>query len=292
MGYFNTKYKRQSARITSVIAILILLLLFFTGLNYLDPPIEYGMEVNFGTSNVGSGNVQPLKPVRSQPTQKAQEQPTRSEEKVVEEVEETEPEEKVEEAVVEEVVTTESPEVIAMKKAAEEKRKLEEAEAKRKAEEKARKERERRAQEAKKAKLDALMGGLSKSEGEADGGEGNDDQAGDKGQIDGNPYANSYYGDPGTGGGGGGYGLRGRRKLSNSKVQQNCNQEGRVVVEIVVDKSGKVIKATPGVRGTTNTHPCLMEPAKRTALSYRWNNDGNAPSRQTGFVVVNFKLSQ
>ena len=34
------------------------------------------------------------------------------------------------------------------------------------------------------------------------GGEGDDNKAGDKGQLDGDPYAPSYFGDPGTGSGG------------------------------------------------------------------------------------------
>ena len=75
-------------------------------------------------------------------------------------------------------------------------------------------------------------------------------------------------------------------------MQQECNQSGRVVVKITVDRSGKVVDAQPGVRGTTNSDPCLLEPARKTAFMHRWNPDSNAPSRQIGFVVVNFKLGQ
>ena len=65
-----------------------------------------------------------------------------------------------------------------------------------------------------------------------------------------------------------------------------------VIVKIVVNKSGNVTEATPGVRGTTNTSPCLLEPAKKIALSHKWPADPKAPTRQIGFVSVNFKLSQ
>ena len=34
---------------------LILFLFSFVGLKYIDPPIEYGMEVNFGTNENGNG---------------------------------------------------------------------------------------------------------------------------------------------------------------------------------------------------------------------------------------------
>ena len=161
------------------------------------------------------------------------------------------------------------------------------AQQKKEAEERAQKE-----QEAKKKKLDELMGGLNKSDGTASGSEGDDNRAGDKGQPDGDPYATSYYGSPGSGSGTGGYGLNGRSLVSKGKVQQDCNEEGRVVVKIVVDRNGKVISATPGVKGTTNNDPCLLVPAEKTAFLHKWNLDANAPSQQVGFVVVNFKLGE
>ena len=65
-----------------------------------------------------------------------------------------------------------------------------------------------------------------------------------------------------------------------------------MVVQIVVNRQGQVVQATPGVRGTTNNDPCLLEPARKTAMSYKWNADSKAPDQQIGFVVVNFKLGQ
>lgn len=109
---------------------------------------------------------------------------------------------------------------------------------------------------------------------------------------DGDPYATSYYGSPGSGSGTGGYGLKGRSLLNNGIVPQECNQEGRVVVKITVDRNGKVVSAVPGVKGTTNNDPCLLEPARKTAFMHQWNLDSKAPNQQIGFVVVNFKLGQ
>ena len=65
-----------------------------------------------------------------------------------------------------------------------------------------------------------------------------------------------------------------------------------MVVRIVVDQNGKVIDATPGVKGTNNSDPCLLEPARKTAFLHRWKPDPNAPNQQIGFVVVNFKLGE
>ena len=80
--------------------------------------------------------------------------------------------------------------------------------------------------------------------------------------------------------------------MGKGQVKQQCNEEGRVVVKIIVDRNGNVVSATPGVKGTTNNSPCLLEPAKKTAFKHKWNLDSNAPSQQVGFVVVNFKLGE
>jgi len=65
-----------------------------------------------------------------------------------------------------------------------------------------------------------------------------------------------------------------------------------VVVRIQVNPQGDVFSADPGVKGSTNISPCLLEPAKETALTYKWFPDQNAPKEQVGFVVIQFKLSE
>ncbi len=300
MSFLDTRHKKKSFTLTTALLSVLLLLLFYIGLTYMDPPEEKGIAINFGTTEFGSGNVQPKKKVRSEPVNKPQ-QPIVKEEKVVEDIPEKTPEKvTVKETPAEKVLTQESEESIRIKQQEAAKRKKELAAKKAKAEaerleqeKREAEERKRKEQEAKKNKLDALIGGINKAEGETTGGEGNDRQAGDKGTPEGDPYATSYYGSPGAGNGGvGGYGLNGRSLVSKGKVQQECNEEGRVVVKIVVDKNGKVVSATPGVRGTTNNHPCLLDPAKKTAFKHRWNLDADAPTQQIGFVVVNFKLGE
>ncbi|MDU8886790.1 hypothetical protein RXV94_11515 [Yeosuana sp. MJ-SS3] len=140
----------------------------------------------------------------------------------------------------------------------------------------------------KKKKLDALIGGVSKSDVTTTGSEGNDNQIGDKGQLDGDPYAPSYFGNPGTGSRGVGYGLNGRGRATYDKIKQDCNESGLVIVRIVVNQNGNVVEALPGVKGTTNTAQCLLDPAKKIALSHKWRPDPNAPAKQIGFVKVNF----
>ena len=284
MKYFKTKHEKNSAKLTALIAVILLLLLFVVGAKYMDPPEEYGIAVNFGNSDFGKGNVQPLKPVKSEP-KKIEEPPQPN-------VSKSEPEPAKTSEVKEEVLTQENAEEIAIKK-----QKQAEAKAKAIADAKAKAEadriaKEKREQEEKKKKLDALIGGVSKSEGSETGSEGNDNKSGDKGQLDGNPYAPSYFGGQGTGSGGVGYGLNGRGKASFQRLKQDCNESGMVIVKIIVNQSGNVISAEPGQRGTTNTAQCLIEPAKKIAMSHKWPSDSKAPTRQVGFVSVNFKLSQ
>jgi len=52
-SFLNTKHKRKSFALTTTIMSLLLIALFFIGMKYLDPPEEYGIAVNFGTSDVG-----------------------------------------------------------------------------------------------------------------------------------------------------------------------------------------------------------------------------------------------
>ncbi|THV56854.1 energy transducer TonB [Flagellimonas alvinocaridis] len=293
MPFLDTRHKKKSFTLTTLILSVFLLLLFYIGLTYLDPPIENGIAVNFGTMDFGSGQVQPKEPVRSEPrnVERPPAEPVQQEQQPQEQ--------EVEEEPVEKVLTSETEETIKIRQQQEAKRKADEAAKKAKAEaeriereKKEAEERQRQEQEAKKKSLDALIGGIGKSDGTTTGSEGDDNRIGDKGQPDGDPYATSYYGAPGSGSGGGGYGLNGRSLVNSGKVRQECNEEGRVVVRITVDRTGRVIKAEPGVKGTTNTAQCLLEPARRTALLHKWNTDSNAPSQQIGFVVVNFKLGQ
>ncbi|MDA9303558.1 energy transducer TonB [Flavobacteriaceae bacterium] len=305
MRYFKTKHQKYSARLTTVIMLLLLLLLFVVGPGYMDPPLEYGVAVNFGTTNTGSGAVQPKKPLISESTPVS--------EPVVEPVKAAPPVQSTKAAAAEEVLTAEDLETIAIKKAeakaaerqadADAKKKAEDeiaakvlADAKAKADAEAKAKVERLKKEAdikakKKQDLDALMGGIGTDDGTDTGSEGDDDIPGDKGQLNGDPYAPSYFGSPGSGNGGVGYGLNGRGRPSKSKVIPDCDEEGKVVVEIHVNQNGNVVKAIPGKRGTTGDS-CLYEAAKKTALTHKWPADSKAPAKQIGFVIVDFSVRQ
>lgn len=280
LSLFDTDHKRKSAVLTSLVMSLLVVGLFFFGITYLDPPEEFGIALNFGTSDVGQGNIQPTEPLRAASQEMVKEQ----QEAVKEKVSQTAPK------VAEEVLTQDTEDAYVIKK---------QLEAKKKAEEVARKERIQREAIAKqqaeelekRRKLDALIGGVSNGNGTATGGQGNDNTAGDKGKITGDPNANGYYGN-GAGGGGGDYQLGNRKPISRPKPNYICDEEGLVVVGIEVNVYGKVIKATPGVKGSTNTAACLLSQAKEAAMNTTWQPDANAPSKQIGIIKYRFSLSQ
>lgn len=152
------------------------------------------------------------------------------------------------------------------------------------------------------------------------GGDGDDNKAGNKGNPNGSLNSSNYYGSgsgtgtgtgngsgsgSGTGSGSGsgygsgsgsgvgsgsGYSLGGRRAISKPVPAYNCNETGKVVVEVAVDKNGNTLSATPGVRGTTNNAKCLLDQAKIAAMNTKWEASANAPDKQIGSIIYHFAL--
>lgn len=272
MSFLETKHEKKSFTITVILHVLLILLLLFLGMTYLDPPPENGIAINFGTSDVGSGDVQPNEPVKAAP------QPASN------------PVVSQPDPVVEEVATQDIVEAPVVQKKAEKKPVVQEKIEEPKPVPPAKKP----DPTPEKSTTDALSSILNgpRSEGTARGGEGDDRAAGDKGSPDGDPNASAYYGNGSGLDGDGNYRLGGRRALNKEKFVQDCNESGIVVVQIEVNQSGQVTRATPGVKGTTNSAACLLDPARRAALATRFNSDANAPSKQVGTIVYNFKLSE
>jgi protein TonB len=273
LSLLDTQHKRKSMTITVIVHVIILILLFYVGMTYLDPPPEQGIAVNFGTTETGSGNIQPIEKIQSAPKQSAPEPVTQPKSEIKEDV-----------------VTQDNEDAPVIKK---EEIKKEQKETPKKIEPK--KEPPKKPDPTPdKSTSDALSSLINgpKSDGTAKGGEGNDNKPGDKGNPNGDPNASSYYGTGKGLDGDGNYLLGGRKALNKEKFVQDCNEAGTVVVSIEVDRNGKVISATPGVRGTTNNSRCLLEPAKRAALATRFNSDDKAPAKQIGKIIYRFSLSE
>lgn len=110
---------------------------------------------------------------------------------------------------------------------------------------------------------------------------------------------NSGVGDgPGTGigdgtpGGPGGTGwdLKGRSLLKKPDRMTDSEEEGIVVVEIIVDETGKVIKATPGARGSTTTSSKLYAKARGAAKEAKFSPSPSGAKEQRGTYTFVFTL--
>ena len=150
------------------------------------------------------------------------------------------------------------------------------------------------------------------------GGDGDDKTAGNKGKTNGSLSSNGYYGDGGSGGGTGGgngtgngigtgsgygagsgggsgggtgYSLGNRKAISKPAPKYTCNESGKVVVEVSVDRNGKTIDAVAGIKGTTNTAKCLLDQARIAAMNTKWDASSDAPEKQVGKIVYNFNLN-
>lgn len=102
----------------------------------------------------------------------------------------------------------------------------------------------------------------------------------DTGKGDGTPGYN----------GSGGYDLKGRMLIRKPDRMTDSEEEGVVVVEILVDQNGKVIKATPGMRGSTTTSSNLYAKARQAAYQAKFNPSPDGISEQRGTYTFVFTL--
>jgi outer membrane biosynthesis protein TonB len=294
MKLFETNQEKKSLFITFSSFVLLFLLFFF--LKFSDslplPEMEGGggggeIAVNFGDSDFGSGENFDSKEVVVATPKEVTETPTEEKEIVVSENEE-------------------APAIVEVKKPDSKIEKNEED-----------KPVVKPTPKPSKSTSDALSNLLNGSNKEGDG---NYKTAGNKGKSNGDTNSKGYNGGGGSGTGSGGgngsgeglgtgsgygtgsgsgrgsgngnYQLGNRKALNTPRPKYNCNEEGVVVVQISVDKSGTVTNANPGVRGTTNSAKCLLEQAKIAAMNTKWQADAAAADTQVGKIIYNFKLTQ
>ena len=189
MKYLETKHKQKSAVITLVLMTSILMLMLFFGMRYMDPPEEYGIAINFGTSEVGNGPPKVQETVKSAPVPEQPQQETPKEvETPVEEIQEEVLTQNTEEApVIQKKETVKKPAPTPVEKPKEVKKPVV-------------KEAPKPSKETENALSNLLNG--NPSDGDVSQGEGDDDQSGLKGNELGDPNSSKYYGNGGSGGDG------------------------------------------------------------------------------------------
>jgi len=134
------------------------------------------------------------------------------------------------------------------------------------------------------------FGGGKTDNGSQSRGQGNTYGSGNQGSPDGTPGVKQYGLGGGPGKGGVSYNLSGRRAQSLPKPSFPGNESGTVVVEVTVDKNGKVTKALPGIKGSNTVNTDLLEAAKKAALAASFNTDDNAAAFQKGTITYHFIL--
>lgn len=74
------------------------------------------------------------------------------------------------------------------------------------------------------------------------------------------------------------------------RPEYGAREEGRVVIEITVDRQGRVTDATYRSSGSTTQNSTLINAALRAARQARFNEDENAAISQRGTITYNFRM--
>jgi colicin import membrane protein len=121
------------------------------------------------------------------------------------------------------------------------------------------------------------------------GSEGNSTGEGNMGVLTGSENSTNRGLGSGTGNGTT-FNLDGRNSLALPKPESNLHKEGRVVVEIKVDRAGNIISAVAGVKGSTTLDSELLAAAKKAALSSKFDSKPDAAFTQVGTITYIFKF--
>jgi TonB family protein len=126
---------------------------------------------------------------------------------------------------------------------------------------------------------------------QAGGSEGITGQPGDQGKPNGLAGIKKYDGQGGKGNGTG-YDLGGRGAKSLHRPNDDFSEEGIVVVDIWVNRSGQVTRAEVATKGTTLINSDMRQKAKQAALRSTFAADPDAPEEQHGTITYTFVINQ
>ncbi len=256
--------KRKAAIVTVVFHAIAILLFLIYGLKEPNPPLEeQGASIEFGWDDAAAGDaVADIEETQPQPN------PVKNES----------PEETVKESPAEEVASDENSDVAIpdAKEKPETKPKDPKPEPKPKPVEKP-----------KPTVSDQLSNALESLNQPAGGGsQGDKEGKGDQGNPEGTT------GNGALGGGSGSWQLDGRSMIGGYGTKiTDTKEEGIVVLNIWVDRNGKVTKVQPNLRESNTTSQYLINMAKNDVLNnFRYNGDPSASIEQRGIVRYDFKL--
>uniref|UniRef100_UPI00404A1107 hypothetical protein n=1 Tax=Fulvivirga sp. TaxID=1931237 RepID=UPI00404A1107 len=277
----NDKKNRRTAAIASVTlhALLLVAFLFMLAWKEPDPPLpEYGIELNFGLDNVGSGEEQPE--VEANDSQ-SQEEATENElpEETVESTDDTQTEEvnEVAEPVVEETTVNEqaSPDVVAKEVVKEEVKLVKETPKEVKKE---------TTKPVEKTEVTKPEDGAKGKDGEAteqkaaNHGD-NTNKVGDKGHEEGTLDSRALYGQPG-GGGGPDLQIIGWTWDEVPNKKDKSSENGFVIIDFLIDQDGYVMRTTIN-KSTVSMIVAKFYEDQLRKVTFRKTSDGVVSSATT-----------
>jgi outer membrane biosynthesis protein TonB len=263
--------------------ILALLIIFITFRVKLPDTSEEGLLVNFGFDETGEGLYEPAPQPVSPPVPPPSASDEGSDDAILTQDFEEAPE-----------VVKKEPDPEEIRRQAEARaaqiRREQELEAERKRIEQEELERQKELEEQRlKDRIKARVSGALTNTGTTGQSEGIAEGTGNQGDPSGNPGVPNY-----TGGGQGtgvSFELGGRKAQSLVKPPYNIQKDGIVVVDITVDRSGRVTAATPGAKGSTTLEESLLKLAKEAALQTKFEPMSDGPIIQYGKITYDFRLS-
>jgi len=248
----------RKALIGTVTVHLLLLLLFMSfGMPYQVPPPENegAMLINFGTSDNGEGEEQPTEPVSAASESVTSTEITAAEENVLTQ-ESVEAIEVISSPIPEEVEPIPEP--------------IEE-------------------QVVDQKLLDAFDSANNPAiNSESSTNQGENEGDGDDGDPSGDVISNGTSTSVGNGIG---FDLGSRGEVSFKKPENPTQEDGKVVVDIWVNRAGTVVRAKTGARGSTTTNSILQKKAEEAAYKAKFKKDDSAPFEQKGTMTFVFILN-
>lgn len=238
---------------TIVVHALVVLVLFLMAFRTPLPlPGEEGVEVDLGMMDQGMGNIQPEKPAIPMAAQPQQQQNKSKED----------------------IVTQNDDEAPAIEKPKNTKPKQE----------------PKPVEEPKPTvNQKALFKGSNNPQ--AGGSEGITGQPGDQGKPNGLAGIKKYDGNGGKGNGTG-YDLGGRGAKSLHRPDDDFSEEGKIVVDIWVNRNGQVVRAEVATKGTDIINNSMRQKAIQAAKRSTFASDPDAPEEQHGTITYTFVINQ
>lgn len=251
MTFFNQKEKLIGVFGTTLFHLLLLLIFFYLGLSYQDPPpAEEGINIDFGIKD-NNENI-------SKNSNKENIKNINSEKNIVKSIENNE----------KEIVTQEN--IITNNTTKQEKKEDDQIE------------------DVKKNKINTKALYKGKKTNNKENKLEQDNIIGQKNNYNQTQESNYNLSETGSKNN---FQLKGRTAEFKAKPIYNSQEQGIVVVLITVNQSGDVINAISGAKGSTTLNKNLLKRAKEAALKTKFNEKKSAPKNQQGKIIYYFSLN-